>query len=72
MCLAVPGKIISIEDDTARVDINGVVTRANITLLDGLSVGDFVMVHAGFAIQKYDQDDAEETLRLFREIENRD
>ena len=72
MCLAVPGKIVSIHGDVADVDVNGVVTRADISLVEGLTRGDYVLVHAGFAIQKYDREDAEETLRLLREIENRD
>jgi hydrogenase expression/formation protein HypC len=72
MCLAIPGRIVAIEDNLATVDINGVVTRADITLLENLSVGDFVLVHAGFAIQKYDREDAEETLRIFRELGNID
>ena len=69
MCLAVPGRIISIQDDTARVDIKGVMIQAKTMLLDNLRVGDYVIVHAGFAIQKYDRRDAEETLRLLEEIE---
>ncbi len=68
MCLAIPGKIISVQDDTARVDVNGVMTDVKITLLEEVSVGDYVIVHAGFAIQKYDRRDAEETLKLFEEI----
>jgi hydrogenase expression/formation protein HypC len=69
MCLAVPGRIISVQDDTARVDVNGVMTDVNITLLDEVSVGDYVIVHAGFAIQRYDRQDAEDTLKLFKELE---
>jgi len=72
MCLAIPGRIVSIDDNLATVDIDGVVIRADITLLENLSAGDYVLVHAGFAIQKYDQEDAEETLRLFRELKNID
>ena len=72
MCLAIPGKIVSIQDDTARIDIDGVTTEVNTALLEDLSVGDYVIVHAGFAIQKYDRSDAEETLRLLREIKTLD
>ena len=72
MCLAIPGRIISITGNTAEVDISGVVTRADLTLVDDAAIGDFVLVHAGFAIQKYDREDAEQTLKLFRSIENPD
>ena len=67
MCLAVPGKIISIDNDTAQVDIRGVTVQANTCLLDDVGVGDYVIVHTGFAIQKYDEQEAKETLRLLDE-----
>jgi hydrogenase expression/formation protein HypC len=66
MCLSIPGRILSITEHIAEVDIGGVTTRANIVLLDNVRVGDYVLVHTGFAIQKYDRNDAEETLELFR------
>lgn len=68
MCLAVPGKIIEINGSTARVDIEGVVREANTSLLPGVKVGDYVIVHAGFALEKYDEEDAKETLRLLKEV----
>ncbi|MDG6228869.1 MAG: HypC/HybG/HupF family hydrogenase formation chaperone [Candidatus Thermoplasmatota archaeon] len=70
MCLAVPGKIISIdkENNQATIDYgNKTIRKANISLVT-VSVGDYVLVHAGFAIQKVDPKEAEETLALFREI----
>lgn len=72
MCLAVPGRVVSIAGNVAEVDINGIVTRADVTLVEDVVVGDYVLVHAGFAIQKYDREDAEETLKLLREIDNVD
>lgn len=68
MCLAIPGKVISIQGDTADVDVDGVITQARIDLLEDVNKGDYVLVHTGFAIQKYDRADAEETLKLFEEI----
>ncbi len=68
MCLAIPGKIVEISGSAARVDIEGVVREANISLLPDAKVGDYVIVHAGFAIEKYDEEDAKETLKLLREI----
>jgi len=70
MCLAVPGKIISIdkENNQATIDYgNKTMRKANISLVT-VSIGDYVLVHAGFAIQKVDPKEAEETLALFREI----
>ena len=71
MCLAVPGKIVSINGTMATVDINGVRTEANISLLDDIAVHDWVMVHTGFAIQKYDEQEALENLHMLEEINNR-
>ena len=68
MCLAVPGKIIEISGSTARVDIEGTIREANISLLPGVKVGEYVIVHAGFAMEKYDEEDAKETLRLLKEM----
>jgi hydrogenase expression/formation protein HypC len=71
MCLAVPGKIISVKDNTASVDMQGVKTEADISLLDDVKAGDYVIIHTGFAIQKYDEEDALETLRLLKEMSDR-
>jgi hydrogenase expression/formation protein HypC len=68
MCVAIPGKVIEIEGPEAVVDYGGVKRRANITLLDDVRVGDYVLIHVGFAIQKLDRKEAEETLQLWREI----
>lgn len=68
MCLAIPARIIDIEGDMAHVDFGGVVRDAAVTLIEDPAVGDFVIVHAGFAIQKLDEEDALETLKLFKEL----
>jgi hydrogenase expression/formation protein HypC len=67
MCLALPGKIISIKDDTAEVDFGGVVKKANITMVD-TKVGDWVVVHAGFAIETMDEEEAQRTIELWNEV----
>ena len=67
MCLAVPAKIVRIDGLVARVDIEGNVREANLALLEGVAVGDYVMLHAGFAISKYDPEEARKTLELLRE-----
>ena len=71
MCLAVPGKIIALNGTMATVDINGVHTETNISLLDTVTINDWVMVHTGFAIQKYDEQEALENLRILEEINKR-
>ena len=65
MCLGIPVKIVKITDHSlAEVEIGGVRRKASLDLIDDARVGDFVILHAGFAIQKMDEDDARETLRL--------
>jgi hydrogenase expression/formation protein HypC len=67
MCLAVPAEIKSIDGHVATVDYGGVRRTANISLVEA-KVGDFVIVHAGYAIQVMDREEAEKTLDLFREM----
>jgi hydrogenase expression/formation protein HypC len=69
MCLAVPAEVKEIDGHEAVLDYgSGVMRRANISLLEDLKVGDYVMVHVGFAIQKLDREEALETLKLWEEI----
>lgn len=67
MCLAVPAEIKSIDGHTATVDYGGATRKANISLVDA-KVGDYVIVHAGYAIEVLDREEAEKTLELFREM----
>ncbi|MBP2640562.1 MAG: hydrogenase assembly chaperone hypC/hupF [Firmicutes bacterium] len=69
MCLAVPGKVLSREDLMAVVDINGVQRQTSLMLLPEASIGEYVLVHAGFAIQTIDEEEARQTLALFKELE---
>ena len=69
MCLGVPMKIISKDGDNIVAEIDGVQKEASIMLLgEEVTVGDYVIVHAGFAISKLDEEYAEETLQLMREV----
>ncbi len=69
MCLAIPVRVTAIlEHGWADADIGGVVTRVSTALVDELAVGDFLIVHAGFAITRLDVAEAEKTLALFAEI----
>ena len=67
MCLAIPAKIESITDGRADVDIRGLKKRIGLALLPGAQVGDYVLLHAGFAIQRIDPDEAEQTYRLLEQ-----
>ena len=67
MCLAIPSKITKIENNMATIDVEGVQREASLLLLEDARVGDYVIVHAGFAIQKLDEAEARETLDLLRE-----
>lgn len=72
MCLAIPAKVISVNEFTALVTIEDVEYTASLLLLDDVKPGDFIMLHAGFAIQKVDAGEAAETLKLLQdEVLNR-
>lgn len=66
MCLAIPVKIKTLlEDELALVELNGVETTISVSLVEDLKVGDYVILHVGYALSKLDQEEAEETLKLF-------
>jgi len=69
MCLAIPARVEQIiEDGTAIVDFGGVTKKVSLALVDDAAVGDYVIVHVGFALQKLDVEEAERTLALFAEM----
>lgn len=68
MCLAIPARIIEIDGVRARVDVLGNVRDANLALIADVRVGDYILLHAGFAIQKLEAEDAQNTLRVFEEL----
>lgn len=68
MCLSIPAKIVSIHGDRARVSLGGAEYNAAINLVDDVKVGDYILLHSGFAIQKIDEKEAQETLRLLNEV----
>ena len=74
MCLGIPGEILSIEDDPqglrqARVLFGGVVREANLNLVPEAKVGEYVIVHAGFAISVIDAEEAQSVFQLLKEME---
>ncbi|MCP3950916.1 MAG: HypC/HybG/HupF family hydrogenase formation chaperone [Desulfobacterales bacterium] len=67
MCLAIPSMIVKIEDEMATIDVDGVTRKASLLLVEDALVGDYVIVHAGFAIRKVDEEAAQESLKYLRE-----
>ena len=71
MCLAIPGKIVEIVDaanNLAKIEIGGVRRLVNIGMLDDVALGDYVLIHVGFAMSKIDEKEAHETLEILREL----
>jgi hydrogenase expression/formation protein HypC len=68
MCLAIPAKVIKMKGVIGEVEIGGVIREAGFQLLEKVKLGDYVLLHAGFAIQKLDQEEARQTLSLLEEI----
>lgn len=69
MCLAIPGKVLSFCGNKATISIMGVTKEVLIDLIDSVTVGEYVIVHAGCAISKINEKEALETLEIFRELE---
>jgi hydrogenase expression/formation protein HypC len=68
MCLGVPAKVLRIDGEWAWVDVNRVHLKVNTALVADVKPGDYVIVHAGFAIQKLSPEEGESTLELFKQI----
>ncbi len=68
MCLAIPMKVIEIKNSEAVVELGGVEREANLQLVEDVRVGDYILIHAGFAIQKLDREEAEKTLSYLRQM----
>lgn len=71
MCVAVPMKVIEVTEFACVAEIDGVRKSASLLALENVKIGDYILVHAGLAIEKLDTDIAEETLRIMREIDER-
>ncbi len=67
MCLAIPSKIVKIENNMATIDVDGVRREASLLMIENPKIGDYVIVHAGFAINKLNEKDALESLKAIRE-----
>ena len=69
MCLAIPAQVVELRDnDNALIDLAGVKKEISLALVDGVAVGDYVIVHVGYALNKLDPEEAAKTLELFAEM----
>ncbi|MCD6358785.1 MAG: HypC/HybG/HupF family hydrogenase formation chaperone [Dehalococcoidia bacterium] len=68
MCLAIPAKIISVECDMAEADIGGVTRQVSLALTPEVEIGDYVLLHAGFALSVIDAEEAQETLKMLESL----
>ena len=69
MCLGIPAKVVEMEESgIGKVDYLGTKVKANLTLLEDVKIGDWVIIHAGFAISQLNEKEAQETLQLLREF----
>ncbi len=67
MCLSVPGKVVEVEGDLAQVSIGGNLVRVGLHLVSEVQVGDYVLVHTGFALEKISEQEALENLALYQD-----
>jgi hydrogenase expression/formation protein HypC len=70
MCLSIPVRIVSIDGVMAEVSAGGTLFKAGLHMIENAEVGDYILLHAGFAIRKISEKEADETLKLFEEISN--
>ena len=69
MCLAIPAKVVQrLDNDQAVVEVGGVRSQISLLLVDGVNIGDYVIVHVGFAITRLDAEEAEKSLALFNDM----
>ncbi|MBS1237435.1 MAG: hydrogenase [Deltaproteobacteria bacterium] len=68
MCLSVPGKVVEIQNNMAKVEVGGVIRDVSMDVCPDVAVGEYVLIHTGFAIQKLDEKEALETLDILRKM----
>jgi hydrogenase expression/formation protein HypC len=70
MCLSIPAKILSVEGETAKASVGGAIIKVGLHMVDDVKAGDYVLVHTGFALQKISDREAQETLKLIKELDD--
>lgn len=69
MCLSIPAKILTVDGNTASASVGGAVVRTSLHLIDDVHPGDYVLIHTGFALQKINEEEALETIRIIEELQ---
>jgi hydrogenase expression/formation protein HypC len=72
MCIAVPMKVLKVDGDFGDAELGGIIKEVSIILIDDVKVGDYVLVHAGYAIQKIDENEALETISFLKKLDKKD
>jgi hydrogenase expression/formation protein HypC len=70
MCLSIPARIVSVNGSMAEVSAGGTIFKAGLQMIENAQVGDYILLHAGFAIQKISESEAAETLKLLKEMKD--
>lgn len=69
MCLSVPAKVLAIKGNIADVSVGGAIFKAGLQLVEEVEIGDWILLHTGFAIQKINEEEAQDILKIIREME---
>ncbi len=72
MCIAVPMKVLKVDGDFGDAELGGIIKEVSLVLIDDVKVGDYVLVHAGYAIQKIDENEALETISFLKKLDKKD
>ncbi len=72
MCLSIPGKVIEINGIMAKASVGGTIVNAGLHMVDDVQIGDYILIHTGFALQKISEEEALETLKLIKELRDPD
>ena len=72
MCLAVPMKVLKVDGDFGDAELGGIIKEVSLSLIDDVKVGDYILVHAGYAIQKVDENEALETISFLKKLDKKD
>ena len=72
MCIAVPMKVLKVNGDFGDAELGGIIKEVSIILIDNVKVGDYILVHAGYAIQKIDENEALETISFLKKLDKKD
>jgi hydrogenase expression/formation protein HypC len=69
MCLSIPAKILTIDGNTAKASVGGAIVTTSLHLVDDVKIGDYVLIHTGFALEKISAEEALETIRIIRDLD---